>query len=424
MKKKITENLFLKIVSILIAIVIWLVIANINDPIVSVTYNVPVTIINGAYIESIGKTYRVAEEDQDQKVKVVLRGNSSNVENRSIDEIEAIADLTQIVDMDTKPYVVVPITVNCDKVLPENISVTPQSVKIVLEDKVNQEFIVGIDVKSEPDNRYRVGDITAKPEKVKIMGPASLINKIDRVVAEVNVAGLDEDTVRTSGLVVYDKNQDKLSATSMSYLKFDIGEPVVEVNVDLWRVVSDVKIKVNYSGKPGLGYHVSDILPTPMEIGIAGTEEALKELKENGNTIEILASEIDISGATKDIEKKVDLTQFLPPDTKMASDVTTAIVTVSILPVGTKTFTLQTQNIKVNGLDEKYTLVYDTVEVPLNISGPEDVLKTIKEDMLNAQIDLTGKTIGTHEVSIKIVVPPECELLEKVSVGLEINELE
>ena len=436
MKKKLTDNLLLKVVSVLIAILIWAVIANYNDPIVSIPYNVPVTIINGAYIESIGKTYRVAEDDQDQKVRVVLKGKRSIVENRSIDDIEAVADLTQIVNMDTEPYVVVPVMVTADNVPAENITVTPQNIKIVLEDKDNQEFIIGFDIQNKPDNRYTVGNIVARPEKIKIMGPASVIQKIDRVIASFNVAGLTEDTMGTSGLRIYDKNGEGLSETSMSYLKFDIGEPVVAVSVELWRIVPNVKLEVTSSGAPGLGYHVADVSSTPIEIGIAGTEEALKALQESGNIIKIPASEVDVTGATSDVEKKIDLTQFLPPDTKLSSDVTTAIVTASILPVGSKSFVLQTQNIEVLGLAEKYALVYDTDEVTINISGPEDRLATIhisgpedepeiiKENMLRALIDLTGKTIGTHEVPLKISVPLGCELLEEVSVNVEVKELE
>ena len=424
MKKKLTDNLLLKIVSVIIAIIIWAVIANMNDPIVSANYNVPVTITNGAYIESIGKTYRVAEEDQEQKVRVTLRGKSSIVENLSIDEIEAIADLTHIVDMNTTPYVVVPITVHYEPVPSENITVTPQSIKIVLEDRASQEFIVGVDVRNKPDSRFAVGETVAQPEKVKITGPASLIRKIDRVVASVDVTGLDEDTTRTSGLVVFDKNEEELLAPAMSSLRFDIGEPEVEVAIELWRIVPEVELKVNHSGSPGAGYHVSDIVSTPTHIGIAGTEEALEELKAKGNVIEIPASEVDILGTTEDVEKKVDLTQFLPADTKIASDVTTAIVTVTILPIGSEAFVLDTQDIKVTGLDAKNVLAYDTEEVTVNISGPDAVLQTIKAETLNATIDLAGLSTGAHKVPIKISIPENSELLEEIIVGIEIKELE
>jgi len=424
MKKRLTNNLLLKVVSIIIAVLLWAVIANINDPIVSIPYNVPVTFINGSYVESNGKTFRVAEEDQDQRVRVVLRGNRSVVENRSLEEIEAVADLSRIENLNAVPHATVPVNVTCDRVLPEDITVTPQSVRVVLEDKASQEFIVSYNVISKPDNRYAVGEVTATPEKVKITGPASLIRKIDRVVADVNVAGIDKDTKGTSSLKVFDRNQDILTSAAMSYLRFDTGEPEVVVDVKLWRIVPEIKINVHYSGEAGLGYHVSDISSTPGTISIAGTAEALEELRSNNNTIEIPASEVNIGGATADVDRRIDLIQFLPPGTKISSDVTTAIVTVSVLPVGSKTFELLTRNIEIIGLDASYTVVYDTEEITLNISGPEEVLRTLNDNTVRAQIDLSEQEIGKQKVPIKISVPNQSELLEEVSVGIEIIELD
>ena len=51
-KKKLTNNLLLKILSLAIALAIWLLVANINDPVVVTSYDVPVTIQNSAYLES------------------------------------------------------------------------------------------------------------------------------------------------------------------------------------------------------------------------------------------------------------------------------------------------------------------------------------------------------------------------------------
>ena len=424
MKKRHTNNLPLKIVSILIATLVWAVIANFNDPLVSKTYSVPVTIINGAYIESIGKTYRVLEEEQDKTVKVVLRGKSSVVENRPLSDIQAVADLTQIVDMNTEPYVAVPITITCENVLAENISVTPQNLKIVLEEVESEEFIITAEAKNQPNSDFRVGEVTAIPEKVKIMGPASVIQKIDHVLASVAVNGLDEDSIRSSRLIVYDKNQEPLSQTLMSYLKFDIGDPIVEVNVDLWRVVTDIEVQVEYQGEPGYGYQVSGLSSTPSRIGIAGTEEALEQLKASNNTIVISASKIDVSEMTSNVETKVDITEFLPEGTKMASEVNTAIVTVLIIPLGSKQFTIQTKNIGVIGLDERYTVTYETDEIVFGLKAAEKLLVTINEETFNAQIDLSNQGVGSHKVPVNITVPNDSEMLEEVVVGIEIKELE
>jgi Uncharacterized protein conserved in bacteria len=421
MKRILMNNPVLKIISILIAVLLWIVVANINDPTISRSYEVPVTIVNSSYIESIGKTYRILEEGQ--MAKVVLSGPSSIVEGRQND-LEAVADLTQIVDMNTEPYVMVPVTLTCNGTQPESMIVMPQTIKIVLEEMASQEFVIGFDIKNTADNAYRIGEVTAQPEKVKIMGPVSVIQKIDKVVANVEVGGLQEDTVQTSNLLVYDKNQEVLSATSMAYLKFDIGEPTVEVTVDLWRVVPEVSLKVSYSGEPGSGHHVSQISSTPTTIGIAGTEEAIALLKESNYELEIPAKEINISGEVKDVEKKLDLTLFLPEGTKMASDVTTAIVTVSILPVGSKPFVITTKNIEVLGLDESYAVVYDIDEVTINVRGADEVLASINEVTFHPQIDLTGSRRGHHRVPIKVTLPNGAELLEAVEVGVEIDELE
>ena len=55
MKKSLTTNIPLKIMSVIAAILIWLIIVNVDNPIVTRTIpNVPVQVLNEAYIESGG----------------------------------------------------------------------------------------------------------------------------------------------------------------------------------------------------------------------------------------------------------------------------------------------------------------------------------------------------------------------------------
>ena len=65
MTKKLLSNIPLKLMSVIIGIVVWLLVVNIDDPIVSDTIQgVTVTIKNEAYVESAGLMCLV-EEDQD-----------------------------------------------------------------------------------------------------------------------------------------------------------------------------------------------------------------------------------------------------------------------------------------------------------------------------------------------------------------------
>ena len=88
--KKLLNNLPLKILSILIAIVIWYVVVSVNDPIVKERFDVPVQVTNEAYIAAGKKTYQIAEEYQ--TVTVTVTDNNSVVSRLKASDITVTAD--------------------------------------------------------------------------------------------------------------------------------------------------------------------------------------------------------------------------------------------------------------------------------------------------------------------------------------------
>lgn len=420
-KKKLTNNLLLKILSLAIALAIWLLVANINDPVVVTSYDVPVTIQNSAYLESGGKTYQVLE--QQQMVTVILRGNSSVVENRTGD-IQAVADLTQIVDMDTTP-VMVPVTATCDRVAAEDISVVPAAIGIEIEDMVSKDFTITVTAgDTTPSADYEVGTMEANPEKVTITGPESLIDKIDRVMAEVDTALMNEDTTITSRLIIYDKNQDTLDETEMNYLKFDIGQPVVDIHVDLWRVRGDIQLAVNYSGSPAPGYQVGDVTITPSTISVAGTDEALAQLAIAGNTIEIPADAVVLDGQDSDVETRLTLSEYMPDDLVVANNVETAIVNVSIIPEGSQEFRVATRDITIENLDDKLRLVFDTDSVTVRVRETGGQINDLTADEISLSADMKGRGAGDYEIQLEADLPDGYELLAPVKTLVHVSELE
>ena len=420
-KKKLTNNLLLKILSLAIALAIWLLVANINDPVVVTSYDVPVTIQNSAYLESGGKTYQVLE--QQQMVTVILRGNSSVVENRTGD-IQAVADLTQIVDMDTTP-VMVPVTATCDRVAAEDISVVPAAIGIEIEDMVSKDFTITVTAgDTTPSADYEVGTMEANPEKVTITGPESLIDKIDRVMAEVNTTPMNEDTTITSRLIIYDKNQDTLDETEMNYLKFDIGQPVVDIHVDLWRVRGDIQLAVNYSGSPAPGYQVGDVTITPSTISVAGTDEALAQLAVEGNTIEIPADAVVLEGQDSDVETRLTLSEYMPDDLVVANNVETAIANVSIIPEGSQEFRVATRDIAIENLDDKLRLVFDTDSVTVRVRETGGQINDLTADEISLSADMKDRGAGDYEIQLEADLPDGYELLAPVKTLVHVSELE
>lgn len=418
-KRKLTDNLSLKIMSVAIAIVIWLIVVNIDNPVGTNYYTVTdVELINKEYVESsdtIGKMC-MPEENQDS-VKVAITASKKVRDRIRLSDITAVADLQQAVSLDTDP-VMVPITVTClaSGVLPSDIKVTPQNLTVNLDEKETQEFVVNVSKgDTKPGKDYEVGSLTASPEKIRITGPKTLVNKIDKVNATIALDGNTEDYTQEVNLTIYDKNQEALSESEMNSLRIENNAKVV-VTAKLWKIRTGVKIAAGYVGTPAGGYQVGSVKTVPDTISVAGNTEGLESLSENDNMITIPADRIDISGESKDVERKISLKNLLPDNVKLTSDSSEDVwVTVSILPVGSQEFNLPTKNIEVKNKPDNLQVTFETAQIALRIKSESEDLEdlNINEDV-KAEIDLKDKEAGNYKVPVKLSLPDGYEMVEDV----------
>lgn len=412
MKEKLLNNLPLKLISVVIAIVIWYMVTTIYDPIITKTFaDIPVQITNEAYIAEGKKTYQISE--QYQSIAVSVRGNKSVVSDITADDIRVTADLTQIVTMDTDP-VYVPVTAVCAGISPENIHTQTATIPIEIEDVDSAKFPISVDTgDSKPAKEYEIGSKKADPETITVSGPESLIKKISSIVAKVDVSDMSESGTVTGTLVVIDKNLDEMTETQMNFLNFETGSRQIDVKIELWKKQTGVSLEADYSGTPKHGYQVTNVTTTPEEITVAGTEEALKQLALNGNTVVIPADKINIDGQSKDTDITVNIDDLLTdePDLKITSSADTVTVHVSILPNGSKEFQLDVNNIKVSGLADNLKVQYDETQIPVRIKASDENLEKFDPSQITAAIDLSGKTAGDYEVPVQIQLPDNYELV-------------
>ena len=418
-KRKLTDNLSLKIMSVAIAIVVWLIVVNIDNPVGTNYYTVTdVELINKEYVESsdtIGKMC-MPEENQDS-VRVAITASKKIRDRIRLSDITAVADLQQAVSLDTDP-VMVPITVTCSAsgVLPSDIKVTPQNLTVNLDEKETQEFVVNVSKgDTKPGKDYEVGSLTASPEKIRITGPKTLVNKIDKVNATIALDGNTEDYTQEVNLTIYDKNQETLSESEMNSLRIENNAKVV-VTAKLWKIRTGVKISAGYVGTPASGYQVGSVKTVPDTISVAGNTEGLESLSENDNVITIPADRIDISDESKDVERKISLKNLLPDNVKLTSDSSEDVwVTVSILPVGSREFNLPTKNIEVKNKPDNLQVTFETAQIALRIRSESENLADLNIDEdVKAEIDLKDKEAGNYKVPVKLSLPDGYEMVEDV----------
>ena len=100
-----TKNIGFKIMAFLFAVLLWVIVVNVDDPVVSAVYrDIPITVINDDVVTNKGKVYQIV--DDVQKVNVTVYAKRSLISKISGESISATADLSQ---MDVNTYMV-PIT--------------------------------------------------------------------------------------------------------------------------------------------------------------------------------------------------------------------------------------------------------------------------------------------------------------------------
>ena len=425
-KRKITDNIPLKIMSVAVAVVVWLIVVNIDNPVGTNYYTLNnVELINKEYVESsdtIGKMC-MPEQSQDS-IRVAITTTKKIRDRIKVTDISAVADLQQAVSLDTNP-VMVPITVTCSipGVSANDIKVTPQNLSVNLDEKETQEFVVNVSRgDTKPGKDYEVGSLTANPEKVRITGPKTLINKIDKVNAAIDLDGNTQDFSQDVNLTIIDKNQEPLSDSEMNSWRIENNAKVV-VTARLWKIRQGVGISAGYVGTPADGYQVGSVKTVPDTISVAGSTEGLESLAQNDNVITIPADSIDISGESKDVEKKINLSNLLPDNVKLTSDSSEDVwVTVSILPVGSREFDIPTKSIEVKNKPDDLQVTFETAQIAVRIKSDENDMDDLNAQKdIKASIDLNGKEEGNYEVPVKIVLPDGYETVEDVTTEVVIS---
>ena len=303
MKAKInlTDNLFLKILSVVIAVLIWLVVMNINDAEKTRSFPVPVELVNTEVITTNGKVFRVVEGGDYVNVKV--RARKSIIDQ--LDRTDFI--LTADMEKDLKYDRLVGITVECKNKsinIDEQVTLSRSNIEVSIEDSVTEQFQVHVKHTGEPNNGLVVGSLIPEQTIIKISGPVSLVERIKTVEAMVDITGIPGSTVRTCELKLYDSAGGIIDNTYLKYVGKTGG---IDVTVSMLNTKT-VPLKFNYTGTPADNYVVKDISYKPEIIEIAGSAEVLSHIFR----WEIPSEAVNVNGISEELQLVVDLEQYLP----------------------------------------------------------------------------------------------------------------
>jgi YbbR domain-containing protein len=180
------ENLTLKLVAIILAVMIWFLV--VGEKRSEVRYTVPIEFRN------LAEQLELVQQSVTQ-VEVTVRGFSSVVKRLTVGDIDVHIDLNTVKE-GTNSFVLSSgdITVPIGTTV---IQVSPSDVSIVVDSRANKLIPIKPVTRGVPGDGYILGDVTVEPGGVTVTGAQTLLKATSKIETEaIAVDNMTEDIVK------------------------------------------------------------------------------------------------------------------------------------------------------------------------------------------------------------------------------------
>lgn len=417
--KLFVDNWGLKLLSLVLAFLLWFIVISIDDPVKNKTLtNIKVNLINTEELEEKGMVWEILD-GTDVLRTVSFDAPLSVREVIESSDIIAQADLGEITVADT-----VAIEFICPKYSGQitNISGNISNVKLRVEEKASKWIDIKPVLIGTVQDGCIVGNILLEQNRLEIEGPQSKIDEVAKAVVEINVAGAGAGSLSAR----VDIRLKDAQGNDITYANVTKNTSAVMTTVEV-HATEEIAVEYQYMGIPAEGYLDTGLYDaSPKTVRIAGTTAALNRI----NKIVIPKTEIDITDATGNLEQMIDLKSYLPSGVYFADDGFDgkAYVTVYVEAVAEKKISLDKEKITLMNVPEGVTITF-----PDNINMPTATLYGLQAELdgirsLGGTVDvaewLAGRNqeeelVGLHALPVEVNVPDGFEIREDASVYLE-----
>lgn len=416
MKKALTRNLGLKLASLVLAFVLWFLVAQIYDPKDTVTFNnIQVRLINTELLDEEGKVYEVL--DNSNLVRVTVTGPQSIVKSElRRSDIVAEADMSKLTDINT-----IAITYYCENVSNDSVEIkgNHDSVRLNVEDKTSKWIKLESNTIGEVASGYLIGNVTLDQTNIEVTGPKSAISQVDHAGVDINVTDSTSSLSANVDIKLYDADDNELTLESV---KKNVNSAHMTVEV---LATKEVPVEIEYMGVPEDGYmatgEVESSVPT---VRIAGTASALVGI----SAITVPEDRMNITGQSSDLVDIINLKEYLPSNVRLANKSFDGKITATVYiePIDTKDLTIPADNISITGVPDgmEAEVTSTAEEYNITVSGLTMDVSILRDSSVTGVLDLNQwmEDNGLEELTPgNYTIPVTFNLSEDITVDTDVN---
>jgi len=390
----------LKIISVLIAVLIWLYVLNTLNPYETAIFrNIPLKIENENYLT---ENDFVLKQPYRTTIDITVRGRHNNLVGLKDSDFTASIDFSQIKSAADRyltidgPY--------CKKRNVRIVSYNPEKIEIVLSRIKNSSFPLELSNNITTKAGYKIVSVVPSVDIVALEGEEALIDSVDKVVAKVDIKDLDKDITKLVNCKVLNKEGKEIPSLSKNL--------TVEVTV---KVAKAVSVELVTSGTINPNYVEISRTVVPSVVYVSGPSATLSRLTE------LKTETVNINNLSGDLSTKASL--ILPENVKLHDAQPEVDVHINVEPIVTRSLSFQPYNVELVNRSADGSLEYKvkTENATVQLKGRKSLLESLSAATIKPTANVLNLPEGVHQVPLNLTLPDGVRLVQGVNIEVEIT---
>ena len=382
----VSHNLMWKILSVVIAILMWSYIVSADSSITrtKVLSSVDVSLSGQSVLQSRLLAVVMDEDEALASVRVKVKVPQANYARVTADSVSVELDLSRVRQTGRQEVELVGTTA-----YGEVVQITPSTLEVDIEPMDTRVVPVNVELQNQDEDKYYYVVSQSNPSQLTISGASSVVQRIAQAQALVNVEGM---TTGRNVSVKYALLDEEGSEVTQLVSK-PTSSVMVGLSIDpIARLSVDASIETATTGTLPDGYRITRVEVQPETITVAGDPSLLGEL-------DVLTFEqVNVTGRTQ---------SFSTVATVNALDamkyVSTRLVTVTVfIEEESQIARFENVNLSISGLREGCAAELSDETVRVKATGAYSEMGQLTESHLLADVDLTGLTPGEYDLPVQV----------------------
>lgn len=423
MRKKLLNNLGLKLISLVLAFLLWFVVVQIGDPKDERDMGkIQVKLVNTELLEEENKVYEVL--DNTDSVRVTVYAPKSVFTQLRNGDIIAEADVSKITDINT-----IPITFTASNANVVSIQGSHDVVKLNVEEKASKYVSLVTSTQGQVANGYMIYSLTPDQNRIEVSGPKSAVEQVKYAGVEIDVTDATSNLTANVDIKLYDVQGNVVERSNLVK-----NVDYVKMSAEIL-AVKEVPVNIETIGTPAEGFMATGVVESsPNTIQIAGNAHNLIKI----TSIAIPPETMDLTDAETDVVQVIDIKEYLPENIKLANASFNGKITATayVESVVEKTMQVGIQNISVANVPAGFEAEINEsaeLEVSMTVQGLKAHIAPLQPENVTGVVDIAAwmqeegiqnLRAGSYDIPISFGLDENIILKNTPTVKIVINEIE